>query len=90
MKVQDWTRLKNATDMRNFLELLRYYSRFIQNFSKEAAQLTNLTRRIRLFIWGVCCRQVFVSLTERLTSALMLVIPNGNEESIVQTHACGT
>jgi len=38
--------LKNLTEVRSFWGLAGYYRRFVQNFSKIAIPLTNLTRKV--------------------------------------------
>ena len=49
--VQDWPTPKNATDVRSFLGLAGYYRKFIQDFSKIAAPLTQLTKKNQSFVW---------------------------------------
>ena len=88
--VQDWSTPKNATDVRSFLGLAGYYRKFIQDFSKIAAPLTQLTKKNQSFVWDEVCEDAFKSLKERLTRAPVLVIPKGNEEMTVYTDACGT
>ena len=88
--VQDWSTPKNASDIRSFLGLARYYRKFIQDFSKIAAPLTQLTKKDQAFVWDEKCENAFKSLKEKLTYAPVLVIPKGNEETTVYTDACGT
>ncbi|MDQ4222905.1 hypothetical protein RBK84_00810, partial [Pseudomonas aeruginosa] len=76
--IQDWIRPKNATDVRSFLGLAGYYRRFIKDFSKTAAPLTNLTKKNQTFTWDAKCEHAFVSMKEKLTSAPVLVIPENN------------
>ena len=44
--VTNWRRPKNPTEVRSSLGLAGYYRRFVQNFSKIATLLTNLTRKV--------------------------------------------
>ena len=88
--VQDWSTPKNATDIRSFLGLAGYYRKFIQDFSKIAAPLTQLTKKNQAFVWDEKCENAFKNLKEKLTCAPVLVIPKGNEEMTVYTDACGT
>jgi len=88
--VQDWRRPRNATDIRSFLGLAGYYRKFIQNFSSIAAPLTALTRKDVNFVWDAKCEGAFVKLKECLTSAPVLVLPEGSEGFTVYTDACGT
>jgi len=49
--VSNWPKLKNLTEVRSFLGLAGYYSRFVPNISKIATPLTNLTRKATRFEW---------------------------------------
>ena len=49
--VTEWPRPKNPTEVRSFLGLAGYYRRFVQNFSKIATPLTNLTRKVSKHKW---------------------------------------
>ena len=52
--VQDWFTPKNATDVRSFLGLAGYYRKFIQDFSKIATPLTQLSEKNQTFVWMFC------------------------------------
>jgi len=56
--------------------LAGYYRRFIKYFSRIVIPLTQLTRKYQHFAWTDRCKQSFVELKERLTYALVLVIPD--------------
>ena len=43
--VMSWERLKSVFEIRSFLGLAGYYSRFIEDFSRIAAPMTRLTRK---------------------------------------------
>ena len=43
--VSNWARLTIVIEVRSFLGLVGYYSRFVEGFSKIALPLTNLTRK---------------------------------------------
>nr|XP_043615964.1 uncharacterized protein LOC122587868 [Erigeron canadensis] len=50
--IKKWEAPKAPTEVRSFLGLAGYYRRFIENFSKIALPLTQLTQKTRDFIWG--------------------------------------
>ena len=81
--VQDWSTPKNAMDIRSFLGLVGYYRKFMQDFSKIAAPLTRLTKKNQVFVYEEKYENAFKSLKDKLTCALVLVIPKGNEEMTV-------
>ena len=53
-----------------------YYRRFIQNFSRIALPLTKLTRKGSPFKWTDQCEASFQELKTRLTTPLVLIIPD--------------
>jgi len=44
--ITKWPTPKNLMEVRSFLGLEGYYRRFVQNFSKIATLLTNLTTKV--------------------------------------------
>ena len=53
--VVNWPRPTNVAEIRSFLGLAGYYRRFIQDFSKIATPLTQLTRKQKQFVWTDTC-----------------------------------
>ena len=51
--VRDWKVPETITDIRNFLGLAGYYHKFIPQFAKIAAPLTNLTRKNAPLTWSL-------------------------------------
>ena len=49
-------------EIRNFLRLAGYYRRFVETFSKIAAPLTRLTRKVVRFDWDDSCESAFEEL----------------------------
>ena len=51
--VEEWPEPRNVKDVQSFLGLANYYRKFVENFSKVAGPLTNLTKKdtiLRLWI----------------------------------------
>jgi len=71
-----WERPRSATEIRSFVGLAGYYRRFIEGYSKIVAPLTQLTRKDHPFAWTDRCENSFQELKQKLTSALVLVIPD--------------
>ena len=69
--------------------LAGYYARFIQDFSKIASRLMNLMKKDVKFVWTDKCKQSFLELKEKLTSGLVLTVPDGGEGLTLYTDACG-
>ena len=52
-----WERPKSVFEIRNFLGLVGYYRRFIEDFSWLAAPMTRLTRKDVKFEWNDLCQR---------------------------------
>ncbi|GJZ54712.1 putative reverse transcriptase domain-containing protein [Tanacetum coccineum] len=50
--IKDWASPKSPMEIRQFLGLARYYSRFIEGFSNIAKPMTKLTQKKVNFEWG--------------------------------------
>ena len=73
--VMSWERPKSVFEIRSFLGLAGYYKRFIEDFSLLVAPITRLTRKEVKFEWIDLCEKAFQELKRRLTSALILIVP---------------
>ena len=75
--LKNWRKPKSLTEVRSFMGLLQFFRRFIKDFSKLAAPLTNLTRKGQgIQKWDKSCEEAFESLKKAITSAPILVAPN--------------
>ena len=43
--IKEWPKLKNISELRSFLGLTNFYRRFIKDYAKIAAPLTNLLKK---------------------------------------------
>lgn len=77
---------KRIKDVQTFIGLAGYYRKFIDQFSKIAKTLTQLTKKGIKFEWGDE-HQAFEMLKENLSSAHLLAYPNFTKEFIVTTDA---
>ena len=77
--VSEWPTPKSVSDIRSFLGLAGYYRRFVRDFSKIARPMTNLMKKESKFEWNEKCEEAFQILKDRLTSAPVLTLPDGNE-----------
>ena len=58
-EVMSWERLKSVFEIRSFLGLVRYYWRFIEDFSRLVAPMTRLTQKEVKFVWNDQCEKAF-------------------------------
>jgi len=67
--------------------LARYYQRFFKYFSKIANPITNLQKKNKVFKWIEKYKKNFITLKQRLTTTLVLTIPNWHGDFTVCTKA---
>ncbi|KAA0033196.1 ty3-gypsy retrotransposon protein [Cucumis melo var. makuwa] len=75
--VTGWTRPSTVSEVRSFLGLAGYYRRFVENFSRIATPLTQLTRKGAPFVWSKTCEDSFQNLKQKLVTASVLTVPDG-------------
>jgi hypothetical protein len=63
-------------NIQSFLGLARYYQRFIEGFSKISKPMTELLVKDKKFERTSACEASFQELKKRLTTALILVMPD--------------
>ncbi|GJV24466.1 putative reverse transcriptase domain-containing protein [Tanacetum coccineum] len=80
-------RPKTPTEIRQFLSLAGYYRRFIEGFSKNAKPMTKLTEKNVKFDWSETAEAAFQRLKQKLCSAPILALPEGNENFVVYCDA---
>ena len=85
--VSKWPRSTTMTEIRSFLDLAGYYRRFVQYFSRIAAPMTRLTQKNAKFVWSDACENSFQLLKEKLTTAPVLTLPNGEGKFTVYCDA---
>ncbi|GJR21189.1 putative reverse transcriptase domain-containing protein [Tanacetum coccineum] len=71
----------------SFLMTPPVISRFNKDFSKIAKSLTELTQKNKKYIWGEDQESAFQLLKQKLCEALILALPEGNDDFIVYCDA---
>ncbi|GKA52478.1 putative reverse transcriptase domain-containing protein [Tanacetum coccineum] len=85
--VKNWASPTTPTEIRQFLGLAGYYQRFIKDFSKIAKSLTELTQKNKKYIWGEDQDSAFQLLNQKLSEALILELPEGNDDFVIYCDA---
>ncbi|KAL0561469.1 hypothetical protein IC582_001897 [Cucumis melo] len=85
--VTGWTRPSTVSEVRSFLGLAGYYRRFVENFSRIATPLTQLTRKGAPFVWSKACEDSFQNLKQKLVTAPVLTVPDGSGSFVVYSDA---
>lgn len=82
----DWPTPISIKGLRGFLVIAGYYWRFIQNFEKLTAPMTDLLKKI-VFQWFNELTQAFGK--EALIEARVLTLPNFMKTGIIESDALG-
>ncbi|KAA0063393.1 pol protein [Cucumis melo var. makuwa] len=85
--VTSWTRPSTVSEVRSFLGLAGYYRRFVENFSRIATPLTQLTRKGAPFVWSKTCEDSFQNLKQKLVTAPVLTVPDGSGSFMIYSDA---
>jgi hypothetical protein len=86
--ILDWESLKSVSTLRSFLGLASYYRKFIKNFAKITAPLTNLLKKSAItYEWEEACDEAFEKLKGILVKALVLKLPDFDKEFEIHSNA---
>ncbi|XP_068222362.1 uncharacterized protein [Palaemon carinicauda] len=77
----------NKKELKSFLGMTSYYSRFIKNYSEITASLYNLTSPKISFYWEEKHQQLFNNLKRVFISKPILKAPNFNQDFLLQVDA---
>ncbi|WVZ76000.1 hypothetical protein U9M48_024007 [Paspalum notatum var. saurae] len=85
--VTNWKVPKIPKEVCGFPSLAGYYWRFIENFSKIAKPMTSLLEKDAEFRWTNAQQAAFDELKKRLTTSLVLTLPDQQKKFIVYSDA---
>jgi hypothetical protein len=87
--VLSWKAPMSVSDIQSFLGLSRYYERFIEEFFEISKPMTELLEKDKQFEWTPACEASFQELKKRLTTALVLVMPDIEKPFSIYCGASG-
>jgi hypothetical protein len=85
--VANWKRPASVTEIQSFLGLTGYYKRFIEGFSKITRPVTMLLQKDNKLQWINACERSFCELKRKLTTALVLVLPDIQKDFTIYCDA---
>jgi hypothetical protein len=89
-KVKEWPKPRTVREVRQFMGLVNYYRRFVQDLSKIGRPLYALTKEGTTFKWGEDCETAFQLIKELLCSTQVMSYPNFNKPFRLTTDASKT
>ncbi|KAA0066907.1 pol protein [Cucumis melo var. makuwa] len=81
--VTNWPKPSTVSEIRSFLGLAGYYRRFVEDFSRIASPLTQLTRNGTPFVWSPACKSSFQELKQKLVTAPVLTVLDGSGSFVI-------
>jgi len=86
--ILDWEPPKSVPALRSFLGLASYYRKFIKNFAKVGAPLTNLLKKSAVtYDWDEECDEAFETLKGILVKAPVLKLPDFDKDFEIHSDA---
>jgi len=83
-----WEPPRSVAALRSFLGLASYYHKFIKNFAKIVAPLTNLLKKSAVtYEWEEACDEAFETLKGILLKAPMLKLPDFDKDFEIHSDA---
>ncbi|TYK21776.1 putative polyprotein, identical [Cucumis melo var. makuwa] len=85
--VTSWPQVATVSEIHSFLGLAGYYRRFLEDFSRIASPLTQLTRKGTPFVWSPTCESSLKELKKKLMTAPVLTVPDGSGNFVIYSDA---
>ena len=85
--IQEFPQPRKLKDVRAFLGLASYYRKFVKDFAKIAAPLTDLTKKETPFQLTDECESAFKTLKDKLVKPPILAYPDYQKEYLLYTDA---
>jgi len=86
--ILDWEPPRLISTLRSFLGLASYYCKFIKNFTKIVAPLTNLLKKSSgTYEWDEACNGAFETLKGILVKASVLKLPDFDKDFEIHYNA---
>lgn len=87
--INAWPIPTKVTDVRSFLGTAGYYRKFIRDFSRVAAPLSNLTHDNVKFVWSTAEQDAFEQLKAAIVRGPVLILPDPKLPFTVHVDASG-
>ncbi|GJP86111.1 hypothetical protein CLOP_g16170 [Closterium sp. NIES-67] len=85
--VRTWKTPENVKELQQFLCFANYYNRFVPQYAKLAAPLTNLLKKNTPYKWETKHQEAVEQLKQALTSAPVLILPDPERDYVIEADA---
>ncbi|CAI7905913.1 unnamed protein product [Closterium sp. NIES-54] len=85
--VKKWKVQENVKELQQVLGFANYYNRFMPQYAKIAAPLTNLLKKDTPYKWDTPHQQAMEQLQTALTTASVLILPDPDKDYVVEVDA---
>ncbi|GJP47589.1 hypothetical protein CLOM_g6771 [Closterium sp. NIES-68] len=85
--VRTWKTPENVKELQQFLGFANYYNRFVPQYAKIAAPLTNLLKKNTPYKWERKHQEAVEQLKQALTSAPVLILPDPERDYVIEADA---
>ncbi|CAI5524929.1 unnamed protein product [Closterium sp. Naga37s-1] len=85
--VKKWKVPENVKELQHFLGFANYYNRFVPQYAKIAAPLTDQLKKDTPYKWDTPHQQAMEQLQTALTTAPVLILPDPDKDYVVEADA---
>ncbi|GJP41373.1 hypothetical protein CLOM_g1045 [Closterium sp. NIES-68] len=85
--VHTWKTPENVKELQQFLGFANYYNRFVPQYAKLAAPLTNLLKKNTPYKWEPKHQEAVEQLKQALTSAPVLILPDPERDYVIKADS---
>ncbi|GJP40908.1 hypothetical protein CLOM_g571 [Closterium sp. NIES-68] len=85
--VRTWKTPENVKELQQFLGFANYYNRFVPQYAKIAAPLTDLLKKNTPYKWEPQHHEAVELLKQALTSAPVLILPDPERDYVIEADA---
>ena len=82
-RITHWPTPADVTELKGWLGLTTYYSKFLRNMAEEATPLYRLLQADVPFIWSSKCQRAFDIIKQMITSAPVLGVPDLSQGNFI-------
>jgi len=88
--INDFQPPRTKKQIQSFLGFINFYRKFIRDLSQDTEQLSMLTKKDTMWIWGASQQQAFDNIKKRFLEDIVIQFPDFTKEFCLNTDASTT